>query len=55
MTIWASLFSVGNFLYGRTGPAMLLTVVFVVSGLVLLRVIRILWYAEPPAPTASLG
>ena len=55
MTIWSSLFTVGNFLYGRTRPAMLLLVVFVVSGLILLRVIRTLWYAEPPAPAASLG
>ena len=41
--IWSSLFSVGNFLYGRTGYALGLLAVFVVSGLVLLRVINYLW------------
>ena len=41
--IWASLFTVGNFLYGRTGLALLLLGVFIVSGLVLLYVINRLW------------
>jgi Na+/proline symporter len=43
MTIWSSLFMVGNYLYGRTGYALLLAGVFAVSGLVLLWVIRRLW------------
>lgn len=43
MTIWSSLFTVGNFLYGRTLYALALGVVFVISGLVLLRVINQLW------------
>jgi solute:Na+ symporter, SSS family len=43
MTIWSSLFTVGNILYGRTGQALALGAVFVVSGLVLLRVINRLW------------
>jgi hypothetical protein len=42
-TIWSSLFAVGNFLYGRTGTALALTGVFVVCGLILLRVINTLW------------
>ncbi|HAK94303.1 MAG TPA: Na+:solute symporter [Planctomycetes bacterium] len=41
--IWSSLFAVGNFLYGRTGAAAMLTGVFVASGLVLLGVINKLW------------
>ena len=32
LTIWSSLFAIGNFLYGRTRPALVLTAVFVVSG-----------------------
>src|SRR5829696_3795279 len=41
--IWSSLFSVGNFLYGRYGYAFGLLAVFVVSLLVLLWVINYLW------------
>ena len=41
--IWSALFTVGNVLYGRTGSALALAAVFVVSGLVLLRVINRLW------------
>lgn len=41
--IWSSLFSVGNFLYGRMVPAGLLLAVFVASGAVLLFVINRLW------------
>jgi hypothetical protein len=51
MTIWSALFTVGNFLYQRTGPAFGLLAVFVVSGLILLKVIRVLWYS--PDPVAS--
>jgi len=43
MTIWSALFTVGNFLYGRTGPAVTMLGVFVVSGVALLIVIRRLW------------
>ena len=43
LTIWSSLFAIGNFLYGRTQTAVLLTVVFVVSGSVLLYVVNRLW------------
>ena len=41
--IWSSLFAVGNFLYGRTGYAVGLLVVVLISGFVLLRVINRLW------------
>jgi SSS family solute:Na+ symporter len=41
--IWSSLFSVGNFLYGRTPYALALLAVFAVSGFVLLRVVNRLW------------
>lgn len=43
VTIWSALFTVGNFLYGRTSAAMLMGAVFVVSGLALLGVINKLW------------
>jgi hypothetical protein len=41
--IWAALFTVGNFLYGRMGLALLLLGVFIASGLVLVFVINQLW------------
>jgi solute:Na+ symporter, SSS family len=47
--IWSSLFAIGNFLYGRTGPALILTAIFVVSGLALIYVVRTLW--DRPAET----
>ncbi|MEW5984600.1 MAG: sodium:solute symporter family protein [Acidobacteriota bacterium] len=43
VTIWSSLFAVGNVLYGRVDYAVGLSVVFVASGLVLLRVVQTLW------------
>lgn len=43
VVIWSSLFTVGSFLYGRTTHAMILLAIFVVSGLVLIRVINQLW------------
>ena len=45
--IWSSLFTVGNFLYGRYGYALALFAVFSISGLGLLYVIRKLWIQEP--------
>ncbi len=41
--IWSSLFTVGNFLYGRMSSALVLLAVFVLSGLVLIGVINKLW------------
>ena len=52
LTIWSSLFAIGNFLYGRLPLAFILTAVFVVSGLVLISVINRLW-DRPVAPAVS--
>jgi hypothetical protein len=46
LTIWSSLFAIGNFLYGRTHNALILTSVFVVSGLTLIYVVNKLWDKE---------
>ena len=61
--IWSSLFTVGNFIYGRWGYASVLLAVFVASGIVLVRVLRMLWtnngneppehMAKPPEETAA--
>jgi solute:Na+ symporter, SSS family len=45
--IWSALFTIGNFLYGRLGYALALLVVFLISGGVLLSVIRTLWSDAP--------
>jgi solute:Na+ symporter, SSS family len=41
--IWSSLFAVGNYLYGRIGYAIMLTAIFIVSGLIVLRIVQRLW------------
>ena len=46
-TIWTALFAVGNFLYGRTGPALVLTLVFAASAAVLIVLVKRLWQAAP--------
>jgi len=51
--IWSSLFTVGNFLYGRMGLALLLCGVFVASGLVLIYVINQLWANKSPVEDAQ--
>ena len=43
MMIWASLFTVGNYLYGRMGYAAALFCVFLVSALLVLWVVNRLW------------
>jgi len=50
--IWSSLFAIGNFLYGRLQPAVILTVVFVISGGVLLWVVNHLWDKNGAGATA---
>ena len=45
--IWTALFAVGNFLYGRNGQAIALTVVFAVSATVLISIVRNLWQGTP--------
>jgi solute:Na+ symporter, SSS family len=47
--IWSSLFTVGNFLYGRVGYGLALAAVFAVSGLVLLGVVNRLWSSRAVA------
>jgi SSS family solute:Na+ symporter len=44
--IWSSLFTVGQFIYGRYALALALLAVFAVSGLVLLGIINRLWSAR---------
>jgi solute:Na+ symporter, SSS family len=44
--IWSSLFTVGNFLYGRYNYALALGAVFVVSGIILLKVVNKLWIGK---------
>jgi Na+/proline symporter len=53
--IWSSLFAVGNFLYGRTSYALALLVVFAVSAVVLIWLVRKLWSggAEEAAASAA--
>ncbi len=41
--IWSALFAVGNLLYGRVDYTLGLTVVFLISGLGVLRVVQRLW------------
>jgi hypothetical protein len=46
-TIWSSLFTVGNLLYGRTGEALACLAVFAVAGIALVRVVSRLWEKRP--------
>ena len=41
--IWSSLFAIGNYLYQRTGTAIVLTAIFMASSVALLYVINNLW------------
>lgn len=43
ITIWSSLFTIGSFLYGRIVMGFLLLSVFVVSGIILIKVIQKIW------------
>ncbi len=51
--IWSGLFAIGNFLYGETGRCLLCSAVFVVSGLVLLQIVRNLWSDSREAEIAE--
>ena len=53
VVIWSALFAIGNFLYGRFVYAGLLTLVFIISGAVLLYVINHLWDASDAAAKAA--
>jgi SSS family solute:Na+ symporter len=52
--IWSSLFCLGNFLYGRQGPAILLLVVALASGGLLLWTIQQLWATPVEAETPTV-
>jgi len=41
--IWSGLFTVGNFLYGRTGYTLILAGVFLISSIALIAVVKRLW------------
>jgi Na+/proline symporter len=43
IVIWSSLFTIGNFLYGRINYALILLAVFIVSGIILIKVVNKLW------------
>ncbi len=43
IVIWSSLFTIGNFLYGRMTYAFILLAVFIASGIILIRVVNKLW------------
>ncbi|NDD65371.1 MAG: Na+:solute symporter, partial [Acidobacteria bacterium] len=49
IAIWSSLFTVGNFLYGRRGMGLLLLAVFLVSSVILVGVVNRLWSDREPA------
>jgi solute:Na+ symporter, SSS family len=51
ITIWSSLFAIGNILYGRYQLAVILIALFVVSGSVLIVVINGLWDRAPGPAT----
>lgn len=51
--IWSSLFAVGNFLYGRLMPAALLLLLSLITGGILIAVIRKLWSNDLILPTVS--
>jgi SSS family solute:Na+ symporter len=55
LMIWSALFTVGNFLYGRTVYTLVLLGVFVASGLVLLRVVNRLWAGKQDARAETPG
>jgi len=50
-TIWSALFTVGNFLYGRTGYTITLSIIFLISSFVLIRVVNKLWNAKEDPET----
>ena len=43
IAVWSSLFTVGNFLYGRTGLGITMLAMFIVSGSILIRVVNRVW------------
>jgi len=43
IAIWSSIFTIGNFLYGRLNYAMVSLAVLLVSGSILIRIVSLLW------------
>jgi hypothetical protein len=54
-TIWSSLFTVGNYLYGRMTYALILFGVFVISGTALIYVVNKLWTKDPVSQSSLKG
>ena len=50
--VWSALFTVGNVLYGRIGTAAMLLVVFTISAVTVIAVVRRLWTDGAGAPVA---
>jgi hypothetical protein len=56
--IWSALFAVGNYCYGRTGPAIALAAVAAICGYGVARILRTLWQRGPgegPADDSAQG
>lgn len=53
MFVYAGLFGTGSLIYGRTLQASIWLVAFVLSGLVLMQVVRRIWNADEPVETGS--
>ena len=51
--VYAGLFGTGSLIYGRTTQASIWIVAFIVSGVVLLNVVRKIWSADEPAQRGS--
>ncbi|MBS1859320.1 MAG: Na+:solute symporter [Acidobacteria bacterium] len=49
LMIWSALFAVGNVLYGRLGYALALTLLFAISGTVVIRTVKKLWKSDDTA------
>jgi hypothetical protein len=44
--IWSALFSLGNFLYGRYTPAIILLLIAIATALILVRIVNRIWSAK---------
>ena len=53
MFVYAGLFGTGSLIYGRIAQAIVWVVAFVVSGVVLMRVVRRIWSAERAGSPAA--
>jgi phosphatidylglycerophosphate synthase len=56
--IWSALFAVGNYCYGRTGPALALAAIAAICGYGVARILRTLWQRRPgkgPADDSAQG